>query len=220
MKKLLLAVALIAIAAALATVAVADVDLNRKGTIALEMKDEAGQIVPGGAFALYRVGDVEIRENNLRFALAESFQNCAVSLENPALSAVAESLAAYAAQHPEMESRVQTADAKGRVAFENVECGLYLIVQTTAADGYEAAKAFVVSMPMSVEGGEWTYNVTAKPKAERTPEPQPTPEPTTPPGDRLPQTGMLKWPVPVLAAVGVAVFAIGWVMAFGRKKHE
>ena len=61
MKKLLLAVALIAIAAALATVAVADVDLNRKGTIALEMKDEAGQIVPGGAFALYRVGDVEIR---------------------------------------------------------------------------------------------------------------------------------------------------------------
>lgn len=219
MKKLLLAVALIAIAAALATVAVADVDLGRKGTIALEMKDEAGQIVPGGAFALYRVGEAEIRENNLCFALAEPFQDCAVSLENPALSAVAESLAAYAAQHPEIESRVQTADAKGRAAFENVECGLYLIVQTTAADGYEAVKAFVVSMPMSVEG-EWTYNVTAKPKAERTPEPQPTPEPTTPPGDRLPQTGMLKWPVPVLAAAGVAVFAIGWVMAFGRKKHE
>lgn len=213
MRRLLLVVALVAVAAALATVAVADVDLNRRGAIALEMKDEAGQGVPGGTFALICVGKPEIRQSNLCFTLAEAFEDSGVSLENPFLIATAESLAAYAVQRPEIQRRVQTTDAQGRVTFEGVECGLYLIVQSAAADGYEAVKAFVVSVPMSVNG-EWTYDVTAKPKAER------APEPTPPPDDRLPQTGMLKWPVPVLAAAGVAVFAVGWVMAFGRKKHE
>ncbi len=36
------------------------------------------------------------------------------------------------------------------------------------------------------------------------------------PGEKLPQTGMLWWPVPVLACTGMFLFLIGW----GRSRHE
>ncbi|MCC8126488.1 MAG: hypothetical protein LIO92_03690 [Clostridiales bacterium] len=35
----------------------------------------------------------------------------------------------------------------------------------------------------------------------------------------LPQTGQLNWPIPVLTLCGLAVFALGWKLFFGGKKH-
>ncbi len=39
-------------------------------------------------------------------------------------------------------------------------------------------------------------------------------------GDRLPQTGQLNWPVPVLVVFGLALISVGWILRFGRKDHE
>lgn len=48
-----------------------------------------------------------------------------------------------------------------------------------------------------------------------TPTPSPTPPPNYPPV--LPQTGLLWWPVPVLAMVGMLLFAMGWAR---RRRNE
>lgn len=37
---------------------------------------------------------------------------------------------------------------------------------------------------------------------------------------KLPQTGQLNWPVPVMAAAGLTLFAVGWVLCFGRRKES
>ncbi len=50
------------------------------------------------------------------------------------------------------------------------------------------------------------------PSISPTPSPQPSPTPT--PG-RIPQTGMLWWPVPLLALAGMLLFVIGWL----RHRH-
>ena len=54
------------------------------------------------------------------------------------------------------------------------------------------------------------------PSPSEDPEPSPTAEPGTP---TLPQTGLLWWPVPVLAAVGMTLFILGWVRS-RREDHE
>lgn len=36
----------------------------------------------------------------------------------------------------------------------------------------------------------------------------------------LPQTGQLNWPVPVLAAAGLGLFAAGWALRYGKKDDE
>lgn len=49
--------------------------------------------------------------------------------------------------------------------------------------------------------------------AEAPPE---APEKAPPSGETLPNTGVLWWPVPVLALAGLTLFALGW----GRRRHE
>ena len=50
------------------------------------------------------------------------------------------------------------------------------------------------------------------------PVPTATPSPTYPLYGRLPQTGQLNWPVPVLALAGLALVAVG-VWLTRRKAH-
>lgn len=126
----------------------------------------------------------------------------------------------------------------GDLEFHSLVYGLYLIVETQPNPHYEPVRPFLVTVPIwgaitdYTEG--WLYEVDASPKMETltlspTPVPQPgptptptpgpseTPKKTPPPRGTLPQTGQLKWPVPVLAFGGMVLFAIGWVL---RKKQK
>ena len=206
------------------TAQAAGLDLSRSGSLMLQLSDSQGNAASGGEYLLYRVGEPVIRESGLRFELAPDFQGSGVSLDDPGANRLAESLAVYAGAHPALPCRTQTADEEGCVRFEAVESGLYLVVQSApdAAYPYERMTPFVVSVPMGSESGDgWVWDVIARPKVEPTPAPSTSPRPTNPPEDsRLPQTGQLKWPVPVLAVAGLALFAAGWVLCFAGKRHE
>lgn len=41
-----------------------------------------------------------------------------------------------------------------------------------------------------------------------------------PPTTNLPQTGLLQWPIHVMAVLGLVLFSLGWWESFGRRKHE
>ena len=113
---------------------------------------------------------------------------------------------------------------------ENVKPGLYLLVQTQACPGFQKLKPILVSVPMyNPEKDSYDYQVdaTVKPAVKRETEPSPTPTPTaspspTPkPGPKLPQTGQLNWPVPVLACGGVIFLLLGlWLLGSDRRRSQ
>jgi LPXTG-motif cell wall-anchored protein len=37
---------------------------------------------------------------------------------------------------------------------------------------------------------------------------------------KLPQTGQLNWPIPVLAVLGLAAFTAGWILRYKKRKHN
>jgi LPXTG-motif cell wall-anchored protein len=37
---------------------------------------------------------------------------------------------------------------------------------------------------------------------------------------KLPQTGQLNWPIPLLAILGLAMFSAGWILRYGNKKYK
>ena len=112
--------------------------------------------------------------------------------------------------------------------FSGLEEGIYLVVQTKAAKGYEMFSPFLISLPMR-ENGQWKYQVEAMPKIEasvsgkpETPVKQPvsTPKPTAAGNNlRLPYTGQLIWPVPVMAIAGMLLFAAGWSLRKDKKRE-
>ena len=159
------------------------VDLSRTGSIKVSLYDsETSEAVGGGTLTLYRVAKVKKDNANLSFVYTNGFEDCGVELgdlsEGELAGRLAEKIAATA------ESTTVEISDLGVAEFGDLEVGLYLVVQTTAAENYNVINPFLVSVPIQ-ENGSYVYDVDALPKvgtaAKKTPEPPDTPDtPDTP----------------------------------------
>lgn len=159
------------------------VDLSRTGSIKVSLYDsETSEAVGGGTLTLYRVAKVQKDNANLSFVYTNGFEDCGVELgdlsEGELAGQLAEKIAATA------ESTTVEISDLGVAEFGDLEVGLYLVVQTTAAENYNVINPFLVSVPIQ-ENGSYVYDVDALPKvgtaAKKTPEPPDTPDtPDTP----------------------------------------
>lgn len=188
-------------------------NLEENGSITF-IVDYEGEPVDGGSLTLYRVGDIVENNGDYSFALIEKLDDEKTALDNLEDPQLARDLAAKAA---EAELKGITAPVKkGEAVFSEVEPGLYVVVQQEASAGFEAMSPFVISMP-KFENGTYVTDIKAEPKPslEKAPE-----KPAKPQDPTLPQTGQLNWPVPVLAVGGIALFALGWVICFKKRKES
>ncbi len=190
-------------------------DESQKGTIIVQMKYD-GNAVVGGKLLAYRVARIAQNDGNYSFEALAPYEVDELSQENISTPELAEAFA----EQISGEGIEPTVSEDGLVRFENLELGLYLIIQTEAADGFEPLKPFLVSVPM-YEDGHYVYEVNAEGKFQLHQETPLTEAPTeSPTNPGLPQTGQLNWPIPLLAALGLGLFSIGWVLCFGRKKNN
>ena len=175
------------------------VDLSRTGSIKVSLYDsETSEAVGGGTLTLYRVAKVQKDNANLSFVYTNGFEDCGVELgdlsEGELAGRLAEKIAATA------ESTTVEISDLGVAEFGDLEVGLYLVVQTTAAENYNVINPFLVSVPIQ-ENGSYVYDVDALPKvgtaAKKTPEPPDKPDtPDTPdkPEEENPNTPVAPGP--------------------------
>ena len=144
-----------------------------------------------------------------------------------------------------LHGTVAVTDANGMVSYPNLDLGVYLIRNYPISENKESVRPFLVTVPRLVNN-QFVYAVdangkpeapdiggsqTEKQKESETKKKKETEPPkggkTTPSsgggstpgnGGKLPQTGQLWWPVPVLAAVGIIFILIGIVRR--RKNSE
>lgn len=195
-------------------------DMDEKGTITLYV-DWAGEPIDGGSLSLYRVGDIAENDGNFSFEPIAELEGYGLSLDKVDDPALARKLAQLAKDGALTEISAPIKD--GEAFFSNVVPGLYVVVQAEddASSGFAAMSPFLISMP-KYENGHYVTNVTADPKVPLETVPQETtePKPTQPPDPTLPQTGQLNWPVPILAVMGLSLFALGWGLCFGRRREK
>ena len=170
----------------------------------------------GGTLALYKVGDVAEEDGNYSFvpvaAIRQDFPQFG-DIQSPDL---AEKLSKLESKLTPVTALPQKVGDNGKVTFLDLPFGLYLVVQKTAPAGYGKTEPFLVSLPY-LEEGEYQYDVASQPKTdlERDVTTKPTTSPTTKPasssGGKLPQTGQLWWPVPVLACGGLGCIVVGLI---------
>ena len=170
-----------------------------------------GKAVPGGTLALYKVGDVQEDDGNYSFVPVKAIQSDISEFGNIESSDLPGKLAKLEKKLTPVTAKPVTIDKNGTVTFSNLAFGLYLVVQKIAASGYGKTSPFLVSVPYLYKD-EYKYNVISQPKTDLEREVKPT----TPPssgggGGKLPQTGQLWWPVPVLVCMGLGCIAVGLI---------
>lgn len=193
-------------------------NLEKKGSIEITMK-MGDQVVPGGKLICSRVGDIAEEDGNYSFRRLDGEQMTDVSSPDAAKEMVA-FLKDYQKKHS-IDSRENTIGEDGKVKFQNLKTGLYLMTQENPPSGYYAISPFLVSIPEN-EDGHYIYDVTIRSKTEpkKTTKPsEDTPSPEKPRGN-LPQTGQLNWPIPILFASGLLLLVIGHLLRKGTHKHE
>ena len=170
-----------------------------------------GEVVPGGTLALYKVGEVREEDGNYSFVPVQAIQSDISEFGDIESSDLAGNLAKLEEKLTPVNATPVTIDKNGTAAFSNLEFGLYLVVQKTAAPGYGKTSPFLASVPYLYKG-EYKYNVTSQPKTDLEREVKPTTPPSSEDGgSKLPQTGQLWWPVPVLVCLGLGCIAVGLI---------
>ena len=211
------------------------VDMDRKGSITAAMTYQS-EPVPGGTLTLYRVASLQLFDEEL-FHYEGAFEDCGVSLEDLDFDTAVD-LASFVYRNG-LEGQTRQIDDQGLVKFDDLEVGLYLLIQWEPAPGFYELSPFLISLPNN-EDGVYVYDTTSAPKQtpdERPTEPPteeppteppaeepsepPTEPPTEPPEPNLPQTGLTNWPIPILAVCGFFSLTAGLVLAAkGRKDHD
>ena len=199
----------------------------------------------GGTVALYQVAGVRQEDANYLYDVSKGdFSNSETAKKIPGLSesdlnSQNRTLSAALVKEAEEKKLSPRKTAKitgGKVVFEDLPVGLYLLYQKTASKDGKKLTPFLITVPQQdPKTGAEIYAVSAAPKSgittpppsvtpSHTPTPTHTPWPTyTPhyptvtytPGKSyvyLPQTGQLWWPVPVLAALGVVLVISGLLL--------
>lgn len=212
-----------------------EIDMDETGSISITIKYENNPVA-GGSLTLYNVASISLDGGNLSYVLTSDFLDFETDFSDISSDTFAKDLKNYADAN-KLEGKTEEVDEDGKVSFEGLNLGLYLMVQKDAADGYYEMNPFVVSVP-DESMGKVVYNVDASPKTEIIRKPVEPPEtetttvvPTTtaynvnaPAGAPtptvptvIPQTGLLIWPVLLLAMVGLLLMAIGWRLKMTAK---
>ncbi len=198
-----------------------------KSSITVEFQDENDNVVYDGVLTLYQVALLEQDNGDMVYTLTSAFSGCGVSLDNiiSDSTALASQLSDYVTAHS--ITGISVNNTNGKVVFDNLQLGLYLIVQTAESNGYYTMNPFVVSVPLDIND-TWVYTVDASPKvgvlASLPDEPETPGKEAAPMTDAiteftvLPQTGQLNWPVYVLAVCGLFLIALGSVLVCSDRR--
>lgn len=189
-------------------------DTTRTGSVTLNLEYE-GQSVEGGEFSLYKIASIVSDDDVMSYAAEEEFALFDGELDEIDSDQLADEIYDYIIAQG-IASVDSSENNAGVAVFDNLDLGLYLVVQTEASTGYEKIRPFLVSVPLQEDEG-YVYNVNAYEKFTITK--APTPDEKTP-DKKLPQTGQVNWPIPILTIAGVVLFMIGWMFRFGQDKKQ
>ena len=144
-------------------------DYTRTGSAAVDITTAKGEPVGGGVLAAYLIADAVYRDGDNVFVLTEDFKDSSLDLgaigtEENGSPKLAAATAEYAAKNG-IDGKTAAIDGKGHAVFSELTLGLYVVVQTEPAEGYEPIRPFAVTVPYW-DGTKLIYDVTANPKPE------------------------------------------------------
>ncbi len=174
---------------------------------------EGGErILVGDEYAIVKIAAAKQTEGGMVYTTETAFSRFDCDWLNTAssdLNRIAEDLTDFS-QKNQLFTAFAVTDNNGELSFGSLEIGLYLVARTKTAPANERFETdpLLAFIPEEVDGNV-IYDVTATPKFSYH---SPASDPA------LPQTGLLLWPVTVLAVLGCLLIICGSFLL--RKEHD
>ena len=158
--------------------AISPVQAAGQASITVQMKDTSGNAVAGGQLSVYKVAEVKDGKYQYTAAFAKMDEDNSAKTQSTVMTeSFAQSLASYVAAN-EASGQTSQISSSGEAVLAADEQAVYLVTQTTAANGYEKIKPFTLVLPY-VQDGQSMSQIVAKPKLEKTTPSKPA-TPSTP----------------------------------------
>lgn len=211
-------------------VTASDIDTDMKGSINVKFNSKGDRKV-SGELTLIKVADIkENGDNDIEYVYTSEFSECRLEIGSNIDDTFVSNLKTYIEDN-EINGYTKEIDSDGKITFTDLEIGMYFVMQTNT-DSYYKISPFVVTVPEEIDG-EIYYDVDATPKTEvssveipTVPEETETPVettekiPETTPEEKIPQTGLLVWPVVLLVLVGALMIGSGIMLQSGKSERK
>ena len=136
------------------------IDLNKKGTINVTLKEANDKKIPNVEISIYHIKSVSIKDNRVVYTYNENIQDCKEDL-NDLTSVINKCIINIEPLQSKLTNN------EGQVKFEDLDLGLYLVKQTNEIKGYSSIEEFLVNIPQDIDN-KWVYDIEALPKTDIT----------------------------------------------------
>ena len=143
------------------------VSLDNRGSISLTALDkDSKQPISGAVFRVYHIASAYTKGDSIAYIYTDAFKDNGMDMGNFSDAYLPAHLAVYAGIN-NISYTEKATDSTGRVVFDNLPCGAYLVVPVKVAEGYLNPTPFIIAIPMKDEtDNKWIYNIDATPKIE------------------------------------------------------
>lgn len=166
----LLAIVLFALSMPVPVPASPAVDRNKLGSITINLSEDTNthDILSGIQFTVYQVAKLSASGE---YTLTDAFASSGVQLNKLSTAAelltASKTLVSYVAAR-NISGSTNTTNSEGKVSFQELTLGYYLVVQTASNQNYYIiCDPFLIPVPMaSTDNKAWEYQIIAYPKSE------------------------------------------------------
>lgn len=139
------------------------VDFDKKGSIEITLLEKQENTkIDGAEITIYKVANATEENYNLAFEYVNELSNCNVSLKELDTDNISEEI--NKCMNDSVKG-VSLTTVNGKVKFEDLDLGLYLVKQTNKVEGYSVISPYLVMIPRVINN-KWTYDITSKPKTD------------------------------------------------------
>jgi hypothetical protein len=171
------------------------------------------EAVPNLNFDVYQIG---VKNEQGNFEYSKGFENSNLDIDS-----FTEDNISIIEQYAVSNAKAiftKTTNSAGKFEITELQEGVYLFVQASDKDKF-AVQTMLVQIPEVDSEQNNNYNLTIKPKVSEIKIDESSNTIITDESE-LPYTGVLNWPIPVLAIIAIVLFCIGWLKAFTNSKKK
>lgn len=140
-------------------------DFERPGTIELTLKESTEETpIKDLEITIIEIASATSENYNLVLKYHENLDSCEADLTDLSNEDLVNQLESCI-KNNELPTRTKKTDTEGKIMFDELRLGLYLVKQTNEVEGYSNIDPFLVMVP-EAEDNTWNYDIKAKPKTD------------------------------------------------------